>query len=237
MFFIYNVAMSELYPIFLRLACQPVLIVGGGTVGLRKATGLLAAEAEVTVLSMEFHSGFEQLPTIHRITSAYAGDFLGQHENPRWRLVFAATNSAAVNKAVSDDAGRHGLICCRCDDPGAGDFIGPAVQRCGPVTLAVTSGGAAPGLSGELGRQLAAALDPVLVKHIELSGRWRGIVMRKVPAGDRRRRLLQRLSEEQIRAVIRRAGESGAEELFENWLSESLIETSPLPDATMDIRK
>ncbi len=222
--------MDDVYPIFLRLKEKPVLIVGGGPVGWRKAEGLLAAGALVTVISMEFHKDFEQLPTVRRVASAYQPGLLTQAGQPRWMLVFAATNNSQVNAQIYADASGMGILCSRCDAPAAGDFINPAVQRCGPVILAVTSGGASPGLSGDLARQLAAELDPVQIKQIELSARWRDRVLQSIPSSEHRRRLLQRLSGEAMRDTIRQCGEAGAETLFQKWLQE--VKTS----AGVDIR-
>ncbi len=213
-------AMNELYPIFLHLQAQGVLIVGGGSVGLRKAQGVMAAGAAVTVLSPEFHAEFDKLPGIKRITSTYPSGFLNPTANPRWRLVFAATNNEAVNAMVMHDAAVSGVLCCRCDEPANGDFVIPATQRRGPVTVAITSGGAAPGLSAELARNAAVTLEPVLVKLVELAASWRKLVLQQVPDGERRRKLLQRLSDSEMRTRIRTTGEAGAEALFQQWLAE-----------------
>jgi precorrin-2 dehydrogenase/sirohydrochlorin ferrochelatase len=214
--------MDDVYPIFLQLKAKPVLIVGGGAVGWRKAEGLLKAGALVTVISPEFIASFAQLPEVRCVVSAYEAGYLSQAGQPRWVLVFAATNNPRVNAQISMDAGQLGVLCCRCDEPQSGDFIGPAVQRCGPVTLAVTSGGASPGLSGDLARQLAATLDAVRIKQIELSARWRETVLQSIPNAECRRNLLQRLSGERMRHTLEQSGEAGAEELFRRWLLEAV---------------
>ncbi len=228
--------MDDVYPIFLRLKAKPVLIVGGGPVGWRKAEGLMAAGALVTVISLEFHTDFEQLPTVQRIVSAYEPGYLTMAGRPRWVLVFAATNHSQINAQIYSDASRIGVLCCRCDAPPAGDFIGPAVQRCGPVTLAVTSGGASPGLSGDLARQLAAQLDSVQLKQIELSARWRELVLQSVPNSEHRRKFLQRLSGEVMRDTIRQYGEAGAEALFRKWLMEAKESAAVVNSPATDVR-
>lgn len=214
--------MDELYPIFLRLNAKPVLIVGGGAVALRKAEGLVAAGALVSVVSMEFHPGFAAWPAVQRISSAYEAGHLARVQAGRWVLVFAATNNQHVNARVYSDSAARGILCCRCDMPEDGDFIGPAVKRCGPVTLAVTSGGASPGLSGELARQLAHAMDAALIRQIQLSARWRQEVLQQVSDVELRRKLLQRLSGEIMRDTIRQSGENEAEKLFQQWLTEAM---------------
>ncbi len=214
--------MDELYPIFLRLNAKPVLIVGGGAVGLRKAEGLLAAGALVTVVSMDFHAGFASLPAVQRITAAYEPAHLVGAEALRWVLVFAATNNRQVNARIYSDSNALGILCCRCDMPQDGDFIGPAVKRCGPVTLAVGSAGASPGLAGELARQLAQSMDTAILRQIQLSARWRQHAMERIPDGELRRNLLRRISSKLMRDTIEQAGDAEAEKLFQQWLTESM---------------
>ena len=214
--------MDELYPIFLRLNAKPVLIVGGGAVGLRKAEGLLAAGALVTVVSMDFHAGFASLPAVQRITAAYEPAHLVGAEALRWVLVFAATNNRQVNARIYSDSNALGILCCRCDMPQDGDFIGPAVKRCGPVTLAVGSAGASPGLAGELARQLAQSMDTAILRQIQLSARWRQHAMERIPDGELRRNLLRRISSKLMRDTIEQAGDAESEKLFQQWLTESM---------------
>ena len=214
--------MDDVYPIFLRLKAKPVLIVGGGAVALRKAEGLLAAGALVTVVSMDFHPGFASLSAVQRITVAYEAGCLAVTGAARWVLVFAATNNQQVNARIYSDSNAMEILCCRCDMSQDGDFIGPAVKRCGPVTLAVASSGASPGLSRELARKLAQSMDHVLLRQVQLSARWRQEVLERISEGELRRNLLRRLSGEFMRDTIQQSGEAEAEKLFQQWLTEAM---------------
>ena len=42
-----------LYPIFVELKGRPIIVIGGGNVGAEKVRGLLAAAADITVVSPE----------------------------------------------------------------------------------------------------------------------------------------------------------------------------------------
>src|SRR5438552_866022 len=91
------------YPIFLDLTGRAVVLVGAGTVGLRKARGLQEAGARLTVISPAFDPGFDSL-AIRRVERAYShGDLTGA------TLVFAATNSREVNRQVGLDAEALGI--------------------------------------------------------------------------------------------------------------------------------
>src|SRR4051812_34999370 len=91
------------YPLFLDIAGQRVVVVGGGKVGLRKARGLVDAGARVYVVSPQFNAVFEDL-AVSRITREYsAGDLTGA------QLAFAATDDRAVNRQVGEDARKLGI--------------------------------------------------------------------------------------------------------------------------------
>lgn len=140
------------YPIVVRLAGRKVLVVGGGAIALRKATGLLAAGAAVTVISPEFVDGLDT-GSATLVRRPYATDDVAGH----W-LVIAATDDPAVQQQVFDDGQRHGVFVNAVDDPDRCSFILPAVERRGPVLVAVSTQGRSPALAARLRDRLAAAL-------------------------------------------------------------------------------
>jgi len=76
-----------------------------------------------------------------------------------YRLVVSATGRAEVNDEIVEEAGAAGIWLNVVDDPARSDFYFMALHRRGPVTVAVTSGGASPALAQEL-RDLAARSLP-----------------------------------------------------------------------------
>jgi precorrin-2 dehydrogenase len=132
------------YPVFLDLAGVEVLVVGGGAVALRKATGLSEAGGVVTVVAPEVVSGFERVAaTIER--RPYRDGEAG-----RYGLVVTATDDPSVNSRVSRDARAAKVWVNSADDPANCTFILPAVARRGLVTVAVSTGGASPALASRL---------------------------------------------------------------------------------------
>ncbi len=73
-----------------------------------------------------------------------AGDVAG------FRLVIAATNDGAVNRAVFDDGEAAGIWVNSADDPASCTFTLPAVVRRGPIMITVSTGGHSPALSAWL---------------------------------------------------------------------------------------
>jgi len=130
-----------LYPLFLDLASKDVLVVGGGRVGLRKTRELLECGAKVRVISPKFLPEFEEL-ALERIQRAWRPGDEG-----RARLVIAATDDAAVNRAIYANCSQQRILCNVVDVPPLCDFHAAAVAREGSVQIAIGTGGAAPSLA------------------------------------------------------------------------------------------
>ncbi|MES2606384.1 MAG: NAD(P)-dependent oxidoreductase, partial [Pseudomonadota bacterium] len=91
----------DFLPVFLRLRQQRVLLIGGGTVALRKAQLLLRAHAELTVVANEICDELRSLlkpPHIGHQRSYLDSDLDGI------TLVVAATDDALLNRRVSQAA-------------------------------------------------------------------------------------------------------------------------------------
>jgi precorrin-2 dehydrogenase / sirohydrochlorin ferrochelatase len=158
------------YPIVVRLTGRPVLVVGGGVIALRKTEGLLAAGATVRVVSPEFVDGFEWL-VVERVERPYESADL----DGAW-LVVAATNDPVVQQQIFDEADARGIFVNAVDDPDRCSFILPAVERRGPVIVAVSTQGRSPSLAGYLRDRLREALpDDIESLAEELAARRRAL--------------------------------------------------------------
>ncbi len=149
------------YPIVLTGANElSAVVIGGGAVGERKVRKLLQAGATVRLISCSATPHLAALADEGRITwirRAYeSGDLAGA------QLAFAATNQRAVNAHIAQEAASMGVLCNVADAPEEGHFHVPAVYRSGGVTIAVSSGGAAPERAVKLRDALARWLDEEL---------------------------------------------------------------------------
>ena len=149
---------SLLYPVSLDVSERPCLVVGGGSVAVRKVRGLLACGARVTVVAPDLSAEMERLaPSIHAVErrSYQQGDAAD------FRLVVTATGRPEVDGAVHADAERAGVWINSADDLTHSSFILPAVHRDGRVSVSVSTGGASPALARWLRSRLADECDNV----------------------------------------------------------------------------
>ena len=130
---------GAVYPVGLRLLDRRVVVVGGGQVAHRRVAGLLEARARVTVVSPEVTPALEALVepgSLIWVRRRYEpGDLAGA-----WYAV-AATDDAAVNAAVAEEADRARIFCARADDRSASSVWTPAVGRHGELVVGVHGGG------------------------------------------------------------------------------------------------
>ncbi len=123
------------YPSGLRLSGRRVLVVGGGQVAQRRIPGLLAAGAQVVVVSPQVTPAIEGQVLAGEVTWVARG-FGDGDLHDAW-YVIAATNDASVNEHVTKVAEAHRIFCVRADDATTATAWTPAVGRYDGLTLAV----------------------------------------------------------------------------------------------------
>lgn len=164
---------ENLFPLFLKLDEVPVLLVGAGRVATRKAQTLVACGARVQVVAPSATPEIEALAQARRLTLArrpYAADDLSAFGA---RLLFAATPDAALNRELARAARAAGILVNVADAPELCDFYLPAVLRRGPLQIAVSTGGAAPGLARRLRDELALRYSEAWAERLRVIGRLR----------------------------------------------------------------
>src|SRR5262249_19577342 len=140
------------------------LVVGGGSVGLEKAKGLLECGAVVTVVAPQIVPELERPPVRWRRKRYESADLEGCF------LVVAATSTRSVNRRVFADAEARSLLCNVPAARALSTSPPPAVFRRDPIAVAVSTGGASPALAKHLRDALGARVDE---QHVELAHRLR----------------------------------------------------------------
>ena len=155
------------YPVWLDLHDVPVLVVGAGPVAARKVDGLVAAGASVRVVATSVSAALDRSSVAELHERRYEpGDLEGV------RLVVTATGDAEVDATVAADATAAGIWVNAADQPADCSFILPAIARNGPLSIAVSTGGASPALARRLRDHAAALLsDDVVALAGDLAAR------------------------------------------------------------------
>jgi siroheme synthase-like protein len=135
-------------PISISLKSRPCLVVGGGKVALRKIDNLLNYTAEITVIAPEVDDKIEYYAS-KRLLKLEKREYRPP-EASQYGIVICASDDTETNKTVQDDCRKKGVPVNVADNPSLCDFIFPAVIRRDCLSVAVSSDGKAPFLSGHI---------------------------------------------------------------------------------------
>ena len=208
---------TPLFPMFLKLAGRPCLVVGAGSIAEQKIRGLIDSGAQVRVVA----------PAASAAVTEAAGNraliWLRRTYQPTDLngvfLVVAATSSTEVNHAIYREAQQRGILCNVVDDPPHCDFFYPAVVRRGHFQIAISTGGLSPALAQRVRKQLEDQFPPIYGEWLEQLGRTREA-------------LFQQVSDPELRR--HRIHESVTPEAFVQFEREHLFRGAPGVPARLD---
>jgi len=166
----------------LSLNGATVWVIGGGAVATRKIGGLLTTGAQILVIAPEFSAAiarWQEHGDLQTQVAWFKECDLDRGVRPL--LVFAATGSARMNRAIAGYCRDRGLLCNSADAPGVSGFLVPAVVRRGGLTVAVGTQGASPALSRLLKERIDRWLEPGWQGLVSAFGMLRTEVTRRLP--------------------------------------------------------
>lgn len=166
------------FPIALHGERILALVVGGGSVGTRKAIALVQAGAQVRVVAPLVTpelDGAERSRELTITRESYSAEHLG-----RSMLVVVATDSREVNAQIAVDAHAAGKLVNITDYPDEGNCHTMAIHRSGDVTIAVSSGGV-PGAAARIRDAIAERFDGRYERAVSA---LRGLRSRLLASGD-----------------------------------------------------
>ena len=141
------------------------VIVGGGTVALRKLRTLLKTGAAVQVIAMDICPEISALSD-DGVLSVTIGPYVESALDDAF-LVVAATDNPVVNEQVCRDARSRRILVSVADNPTAGDCTFPAILKRGDLEISVSTGGRCPtfaadvrdSIKAHIGHEYGAILD------------------------------------------------------------------------------
>jgi siroheme synthase-like protein len=153
-------------PVGVSMGDRRWLVVGGGSIALRKIEILMDYDTKITVVAPEVHEKLEYHASQGRITVERRE--YRSSEAKDYDFVICATDDKAVNQGIYEDTRLAGVLVNVVDDPVHCDFVFPAVLRRDCLTAAISTDGRAPFVAGHL-RIVLEEIFPVhwerLMKH------------------------------------------------------------------------
>jgi uroporphyrin-III C-methyltransferase/precorrin-2 dehydrogenase/sirohydrochlorin ferrochelatase len=205
------------FPLFADLKGRTAVVVGAGLVAERKIALLRAAGARVIVSARAAH------PQV--LARALAGEIelrLGEFDpallDEAW-LAVAATSDRAQNQQVADAATARRLFCNVVDDPALSSVQVPAIVDRAPLTIAISSGSAAPVIARRLRERIESLFDPALGTLAALAQRKRPDIRQARPQLRSRRDFYDWLLDGPVLGALRRGRADEAETLLDKALA------------------
>jgi precorrin-2 dehydrogenase/sirohydrochlorin ferrochelatase len=211
------------YLINLVLQDKPAVVVGAGSVALRKVHGLLEAGARVQVIAPKACEAISALAATGQVVLQHreyeSGDLAGAV------LVIAATSDESVNRQISADARSLGILVNVVDRPASCTFTLPAIVRRGDLSLAVATEGRCPALARALREELESRYTEDHARLLGVMGGLREGMMARGWDSPRIQTALSGLYHKGLLGVLA----SGDRKAVETFLREELGEEFPLP--------
>ena len=198
------------FPAFMKLRGRRVVLVGGGDAAVAKVRLLMAAGADLAVVSpdpaSEIRQWFEAGQLDIRTRRFRDWDLRNAV------LAIGASEDDELDRRVAAAARKRGIPVNVVDRPELSDFIVPSIVDRGPVTVAISSDGASPVLARRLREQIETLVPANLDRLAEFLRSFRGAVKAKITTFDARRRFWEEVIDGPIARDVLAGRESRARE-------------------------
>ena len=199
----------------LRLEGRQAVIIGGGSVAVRRAESLVGAHCQVRVIAPEVDPILDT-PGIEVEQRPYRpGDLEGAY------LAIAATDDRSVNDAVASEAAERSILFCRVDDVTGSDFTVPAHHRIDVLTIAVSTDGISPKASADLVEHLRGHLDEDWVALLGTMEPFRHEIKKRLKDPVQRQSLLKQFADEKALRILKEQGDEALADYYRQMLREA----------------
>jgi precorrin-2 dehydrogenase/sirohydrochlorin ferrochelatase len=181
---------TPLYMACLRLGGRRCVVVGAGAVGLQKVEGLLACDAQVTVIAPHAVAELAEYAREGSIVWERR-DYAGAADLEGAFLVIAATDEADLNMRIFADAERRAMLVNVVDVPPLCNFILPAIVRNGPLAIAISTAGSSPALAKRIAAEIAERFGAPYARLAEILAESRGWAKGALPTYQHRKRFFE----------------------------------------------
>lgn len=199
------------FPFFMDLEGQEGLVIGGGSVALRKVEKLRPYGAKLTVIAPKILPKLKETEEISCMEISFTPTALEGK-----MFVIAASDDPEVNREAALLCRERGILVNVVDDKEECSFLFPALVKRGELSVGISTGGASPSAAVYVKERINELLPENFGEIVEELAELRPLVLER-PAGERgsifkalfARRLtsLTPLTEETLRRILE--GEEG----------------------------
>ena len=181
----------------MNLNGKQVIIIGGGTEGLRKLRGLEDQNCEIILITNRLNKIIRGLQDKGKISlrkeHVKDASFLKGYENPF--LILACTNNKHLNRAIAKEASRMGVLSYAVDDPSVSNFSYASIINVeGILQIAISTSGRSPIIARRFRikaeRVIRRLISKSDIENIRLQEIARRMIRKRIPTVTERKEFL-----------------------------------------------
>ena len=175
------------FPFYIDIENKNILVVGGGTVALRKIEKLSPFKPSITVVSPKI---CEEILKFN--VKAVEREFDDNDLNGAF-CVISATDNEQVNSHIFELCKEKNILVNTVDDKEKCGFIFPAIASKNGITAGITTSGKSPIYAKYLKELFVGILESMNENTTEVLWKYRPIIKEKVEKEDDRRKIFEQL--------------------------------------------
>jgi precorrin-2 dehydrogenase/sirohydrochlorin ferrochelatase len=217
----------------LNLKGKHVLVIGGGTEGVRKVNALLGQGCRITVISNRFNKYLREQEEAGKIETVKArlkdAEILNSYDHPF--LVLASTDDKALNRKLCQKGREMGAFVYSVDDPPYSDFSYASIINIeGVMQVAISTSGKSPIMARQVRMRAERILKRIIkksdIENAKLQEFARNAAKPKLKTVQQRKEFLYSLlRDSRIQNLIKEDEIDGAKsatlELLQEWVKKS----------------
>lgn len=147
---------SLYFPLFVDLREKKIVVIGAGTIALRRVKTLMDFSDHITVIAPDMHPEFKNLEkckNIQLLHKEYQREMILDAD-----MVLAATDNAELNQEIYGVCKCLGILVNVCSDKTKCDFYFPGIVKQDSVVVGITASGKNHGLAKEVRNKIETCL-------------------------------------------------------------------------------
>lgn len=182
-----------LTPLFLEMKDKKVLVIGTGSVGIRRARRFLDVGADVSIIT----HGIDEETKEEFISKGanFFGDDAREELLDECDLVVVATDNHELNEEISIKA--HDKLVNCASDISLSNIIVPSAFKLGSVTVSLYTDSKSPLMAKELRKKIQSVITPEDILNIELQESVRQLLKDNVDSQAERKELMIKIKEDE----------------------------------------
>ena len=197
----------SLTPLFFEFEDKNVLVIGTGSVGIRRARRFLDVGANVSIITHHLEDDVRE-EFLQKGAKFYA-DSDRDKLLEECDLVIVATDNHELNREISLKA-KDKLVNCASDIT-LSNIIVPSTFKIGDVTVSLYTGSKSPMMAKELRKKIQSVISDEDVLNIRLQENIRGLLKEKIPSQPKRKEMMKKIKDdEKVQEYLEKGDLEGA---------------------------